>query len=775
MSNIPQGPYDPIQTEEKILRFWLDNSLYKPEYDPVADKVVSVEEMKKSNKETYCNINPPPNAYGRPHLGNISGYAYQDLLGRYNRMKGKMVLLQPGKDHAGIQGEIVVLREYFKPQNKSKSNMSRDEFYNETYSYFTKMMDLAMEDEKRIGLSADYDRNVFTLDPDIVKTVLETFIMMHNDGHVYKGVRIVNWCPSCQTALADIDTEKKDYNTKFVYIKYPVLSDEGTKTGEYIMVATTRPETMLGDTAVAVNPKDERYKNYIGKKVMVPLVDRVIPVITDEMVDKEFGTGAVKVTPAHSPADYAIMLRWNNINPDKKIDYINVIDKNAIMVGPVGIYKGQSTNECAINVISDLEKLGLIDRIEEMEHTVSVCERCKTIIEPIMSSQWFVKVDDLKQKAIEVVEKDEVIIHPKYLKKRYLHWMNNLRDWPISRSLWWGYRVPAWYKGAVTEMTDENGKIINKIGDIAVGDFNDAVNKGVAKLSLDSPGEDWFQDDDVFDTWFSSGQWPYATLIRNNLLDKFFPTDLMETGYDILEFWVSRMIMFSLYRFGEIPFKDVYLHGMVQGTDGQKMSKSKGNVVPFDDLINEYGADALRLLYITGNKAGASYRIDRRKLEGYKKFLNKIWNATKFILNSVSDFEDIAEIDREKLKFEEIDSKMITAVEQLAVQVGKAIENFKFGLVALDLQQSFWHDFCDVYIEAVKNRLYTKDREGNSIAYNVDSRRASQWTLWYCIRIYLQLLHPYIPFITEELWAYLPKIKGENKSIMYSKFPSVLN
>ena len=575
MSNIPQGQYDPIKTEEKILKFWLENSLYKPEYDPQIDKLLSVEDMKKDERKPYCIVNPPPNAYGRPHLGNISGYAYQDLLGRYYRMKGRKVLLQPGKDHAGIQGEIVVLREYFKKQNKSKSNMSRDEFYKETYEYFTKMMDLAMQDEKRIGLSADYDRNVFTLDPEIVKIVLETFIMMHKDGHVYKGVRIVNWCPSCQTALADIDTEKKDHNTKFVYIKYPILDENGNKLEEFITVATTRPETMLGDTAVAIHPEDKRYLHLIGRKVMVPLVNRAVPIITDEMVDKDLGTGAVKVTPAHAPVDYELMLRWNSANPEKSIEYINVIDKNAVMVGPVGKYNGQSTNECAVNVIADLESEGLIEKIDEMEHTVSVCERCKTIIEPIMSSQWFVKVDDIKKGAIEVVQKGEVNIHPRYLKKRYIHWMENLRDWPISRSLWWGYRIPAWYKGTITELTDENGKIINKIGDTLVTDFSDAVAKEVAQLSLDSPGEGWVQDDDVFDTWFSSGQWPYATLMRNGLIDTFFPTDLLETGYDILELWVSRMIMFAGYRFNKIPFKDVYLHGMVQGTDGQKMSKSK--------------------------------------------------------------------------------------------------------------------------------------------------------------------------------------------------------
>ncbi len=1051
---LPKGPYNPQEEEPKILIFWLDNKFYKPEYDPDKDKVVSFEEMLKDKRPTFCIINPPPNAYGRPHLGNVSGYAYQDLLLRYYRMKGYKVYGQPGKDHAGIQGEIVVLREYFRPQGKFKANMTRDEFYRETYEYFMKIKEQAKKDEQRIGLSSDFDRDVFTLDPEIVDIVLDTFIKLYRDGYVYKGVRIVNWCPSCQTALADIDTEPKERSTDFVYIKYPLipedanifelklpyadldslqknkklnidlsllgnqknkikindfvileasepeyhkmrlpslvanikedkvelkpldssfwqakyplligtsskfkqglfksqLEDLGLKiitvdkpleiregetslienakakalayskaypnalviandggaeipylgkkwnkvltkrlvggdkasykeraqallelmkdvpkdkrtvywegayavalngeilfaksykeepgiittklhpgieksTGDwlgyiwyypqlekysfeltdsdkvklnwaiiqfkkdllaflfekgiinYVTVATTRPETMLGDTAVVVNPDDIRYQALIGRKVLLPLVWRPIPIITDPIVDKNLGTGALKLTPAHAYEDYQIMLNWNKNtkkDPDAQIDYINVIDKQAKIVGPTGKYFGLSTTEAKEQVVKDLQALKLVSKIETKKQFVQVCERCKTVIEPQMSSQWFIDVSQIKKPAIEVVEKGEIKIHPKNMTKVYLDWMYNLRDWPISRSLWWGYRFPVWYKGKVEEKIDENGKVITYIDGTPVKDFKEAEEKGLAKISKKSPGKGWIQSDYVFDTWFSSGQWPFATLMKFKLFDKFYPTQVMETGYDILKWWVSRMVMLGLYRTGKIPFEHVYLHGLIKSFDGQKMSKSKGNVVYPHELIEKYGADVLRLFYIVGNKAGANYQITHDKLEGNKRFLNKLWNASKFVLFNIEEVKDkLPQLKPQELKLSADDKKMVKEVDKIAERVKKYIESFKFGIIAVDLRQHFWEIFCDWYLEIVKPRLYTKDKNGNPIEYDKDDRLAAQWTLYYALQKYLKILHPYIPFITERIWQEMPKGKGDHRSLMFSRW-----
>lgn len=771
-----KGPYNPQITEPAVLEFWEKNPFFKPEYNPEKQELDTTEELKQylhgHPERRFVIIDPPPNAYGRPHLGNISGYSYQDLLGRFWRMKGKRVLLFPGKDHAGIQGEIVVLREHFRPQGKSKATMSRDQFYKETYDYFTGMMAEALKDEKRIGLSADFDRNAFTLDPTIVDNVLSTFIQLYDKEKVYKGVRIVNWCPSCKTALADIDTEKKEREASMYYLKYPLKNPVGNHT--HITVATTRPETMLGDTAIVVNPEDDRYKELHGQIVILPLVNREIPIITDGQVDTSVGTGCLKLTPAHAPEDYEIMLRWNENNPNNQVDWINVIDPEGKMCGPIGKYKGLTTIEAKEAVLTDMKALSLFEKEETISQRIPVCERCKTIIEPLMSSQWFIKIDDMKSKAIQAVKDGDISIHPKYMTKKYNHWMKNLRDWPISRALWWGYRFPVWYKGEIETTYNEEGKVVELINGVQVTDFADAVQKGLAQVSKTSPGSEWIQDENVFDTWFSSGQWPYVTLEKEGLLDVMYPTDTMETGYDILEFWVSRMIMLGLFRTNQIPFKDVYLHGIVKAPDGQKMSKSKGNVITLDDLVGQYGADAIRLLYIVGNKAGASYRIDSDKLAGNRNFLNKLWNAAKYVNFSTQDLSAPWEIEESSLSFEEADRQILQKARDIALQVEQKIKKFRFGIVAVDLIQSFWHDFCDTYLEQVKQRLYTKDKEGNPINNSpeaIASRKAGQWTLWYVLGVYLKSLHPYIPFITEYLWDSYPKAPTESKTLSYASWP----
>ncbi len=886
---LPKGPYEPTKEEPEILKYWLDSKVFKPEYH--AQKgLLTTAEMKQDGRESFCIVNPPPNAYMRPHIGNVSGYAYQDVFLRFNRMNGKKVLGQPGKDHAGIQGEVVVEKIFIENKGKTKYEMGREKFYLSAYDHFQKIMPKVMADEQRIGLSSDYERNIFTLDPKIVGTVLGTFVKMYADKMVYKGVRIVNWDPVAQTTLADIDTERIDRETELVYIRYPLikhrawylscynelmlknlrlgikaietralnpeeperffkemkegdllvfvdktekgvnhvykiatqvicfdsLADAETKldwtkvgfgnnpslkdlessyeklaTGyatkmnknglvaislrdltedEYVTVATTRAETMLGDTAVTVNPSDERYTEIQKYKALIPIVNREVPFITSPRIEKEFGTGAVKLTPAHAYDDYVIMTEWNEVNVEKKVGYINIVNKQGKMCGPIPQkYHKFTTEECRKEVIKDLADL--VIKKELHLQSVMIGERSKAVIEQIMSSQWFVDVEKLKAPAIDAVSSGAVKIHPNYMTKKYLTWMQNLRDWPVSRSLWWGYRIPVWYKGEIVETVNEQGQIIETIAGTEVTGIYDAVEKGLAMVQLESPGESWVQDPDVFDTWFSSGQWPYATLIANDLIDTFFPSDIMETGYDILELWVSRMIMLSLYHEGKIPFKDVYLHGLVKAPDGQKMSKSKNNVINPDEIINKYGADSLRLLYLVGNKAGSSYPVSYEKLEGYKRFLNKIWNASKFVLNYVNDFD--ADVNLEDADLEASDKEMLDKVAALASSVTGQIEKFRIGLAADDLYQNFWHEFCDIYLEAVKPRLYTKDKEGNEINNSTEalkSMKSAKFTLVKCLKQYLKLMHPIVPFITERIWKELPKGTNESETIMYASW-----
>lgn len=753
---LDKGPYSPIKTEPKILKFWKKGKFYKPEYHPQKGLQKN---LSKDDRESFCIICPPPNVNARLHLGTLSGYSYQDLMGRFHRMQSKKTLLFPGKDHAGIQSEVVFERDVLKKEGKTKFDLGRETFYKECYKFCVNNSKMARADEERVGLSADFERDLFTLDPDIVEIILSTFIRLYKDKQVYKGIRITNWCPKCQTALADVDCERKTRKAKLTYIKYPL--GRGTKSCaskpiKHITIATTRPETMLADTAVAVNPKDKRYKDLIGKKVVLPLVDREIPIITDPQVDKDFGTGALKITPAHAPEDYDIMLRWNKENPRKKIDYINVIWKDSKLYGPIGKYKGLTVERAKLVVAQDLAQQGLIEKTEEIEQNVAICERCKTVIEPIMSSQWYIKVDKIKKDAIDIVKNGKIKIHPKYMEKRYFQWLENLRDWPVSRSLWWGYRIPAWYNGKRDEYVNEQGKIVEKLN----GKEFDLSNSNKLKVQIKSPGKGWIQDEDVFDTWFSSGQWPYATLTNQKLMKHFYPTDVMETMYDILEWWVARMIMLGIYLTGEIPFTDVYLHGMVLAEDGSKMSKSKGNVVSMDDIVKEHGADTLRLFYYVAGKAGSAYRFDWERIKFNRNFLNKIWNASKFVLTNLKD-KNIHKLKISDLALSKKDKAMIWHLNDLAKKVTKNIEKFKFNLAIEELIESFWHRFCDKYIEYSKEHLYSDKKSDTNL----------RWTLWKCLKTYIELMHPFIPFITERIWQEIPRDKKEGKTIMYIKWP----
>lgn len=1095
---LPSGPYNPEDHEISTLRLWLTKKHYKPE---TAAKVFK--EQGRETTEKFSLINPPPNAYARPHIGNVSGYSYQDVFARRARMQGKVTVMIPGKDHAAQQAEVVYVRDVLTPKGKKKSDYTREKFYNEAYKYFTSIAEIAQADEKRIGLSADFDRDLFTLDPRVQATVMDTFAKLWEKKMVYKGVRIVNWSPGLNSAVADIDTERHTVRSTMYYIKYATdkghkevldlrdkvkkgkvkLADlEGIKiwqeddnneldqTKSYaingmviplkgkpqliiaeksekltakifhaankelgscfvrwfaddegvdkkdldhfykrgFILGTVRPETKFGDTAFAVNPADERFKDLVGKHLKLESLNGEvnIKIISNPKVDMDFGTGMVKVTPAHSPVDYEMYLTHNAENPNDPIGYINVIEKDGKLNHMAGKAKGLHAEDDREKVAKMFTKAGYLVYIEETESNITICERTKTVIQPLMSSQWFIDTDKLKQPAIKAVSSGEIQIHPDYMTKKLLFWLEHLRDWPISRSIWWGYRIPVWYKGQVSESTDAKGQIVVEIAGERVSDMADAIKKGLMRLDLqpgfapilvpgrmapensslyadikkqypwaqivDTGGKDqeysdyekgfaltnfsddsvvvahslgapavinclitnkqkiktlvllapsnpasksfkdyqkkgfwqklneidklkrlvgnlvllysdddehyteadfqkfaeligaqlvsekgkkhflttkyrhdsqelakilaseaetftakeelrnkalqaegWVQDQDVFDTWFSSGQWPYATLRAEGMMD-FYPTSVMETGFDILELWVSRMIMLGLFTHGEVPFKNVYLHGLIKGEDGQKMSKSRGNLLFPDEIIKEYGADTLRMMYIVGNKAGAGYCINRNKLKGYRNFLNKIWNATRFVIMNLQENSEsvnamlleqfkgltsleakaglpliseltnvskqnitrkLAEWEKKMNKpgdLEIISQMMLVSLRELVTKANNHMDNFRIGMAAEEIYQHFWHVFADIYIEQVKEHLYNKDREGNPINQDElgQARRArSLAVLLYCLQTYLKLLHPYIPFITETIWQHLPRETRESEYIIYSYWP----
>lgn len=1195
---LPDGPYDAQATEPRILKDWLEKQLYKPE---TARKLLYKQgraDRLTDHEQRFTLINPPPNAYARPHMGNISGYAYQDVFARRARMQGQVALMIPGKDHAAQQAEIIYTRDVLGPLGKDRDDFNREDFYNQAYEYFTGIASEAQQDEKRIGLSSDFDRDLFTLDPRIASSVYRTFAQLWRDRMVYKGVRIVNWSPGLQSAVADIDTERQTVKSTMHYLKYalpqvdqdvlaaredfktgiheaevveitklekpelkklakksgailtklrlperdnaeltcwllssniskglskdspkihtgdlpenlvagttlslnfiglvipltgeveligtiqpeqsettvessdqigdpevkitteldePNLSkeaeefifkaanarqgsafirlfeeDDSTPHNDYargFIVGTVRPETMFGDTAIVVHPEDDRFSELVGQNLdFVGLNGPVkLRIIADNSIDREFGTGAMKLTPAHAPGDYEIYLRHNNSvaaqssssgendNSDEtqKIGYLNVIGKDSRLNELAGKASGLHAEEEREQVVTLLQNAGLIVFSEPAESNITICERTKTTIQPMMSSQWFVDTDALKQPALEAVRAGKVTIHPDYMTKKLESWLENLRDWPISRSIWWGYRIPVWYRGELREYTDTHGQVAVEIGGTKVESMEQAIADGLMKLDLgegfapilvpgrhglaahtgfaklkeqypwaqivdlpnrENPGgkdyakalsqldldensvivthsrgnagvldylveskikikalimiasanhlskikvqheelgfwqklpdysqladqikqisviysdddeyysrenfeefidkhlpkgtaayleqgkkhfyginynhgsenleqilaslasdfiaeqktpeEQGFthQDEDVFDTWFSSGQWPYATLEATGLMEH-YPTQVMETGFDILELWVSRMLMLGIYTQGRVPFEDVYLHGLIKAEDGQKMSKSKGNIVYAQEIIDEHGADTLRLFYIVGNRAGSSYRVDRRKIKGYRNFLNKLWNASRFVISNMaeevegvegieggnqnpqeevsakfqsvaSDYEstvntqtDLAEY-RQVAKAElvkklgddpdQIDKMMLVSLKNLVESVNYHYDNFRPGLAAEEIIQHCWHVFADIYIEQVKGRLFLKDRDGNEINRSEaeqDSRNQALAHLQFALQTYLKLLHPLTPFITEEIWQHLPEESRESESIMYSVWP----
>jgi len=1101
---LPKGPYQPQLTEEEILKFWLENKFYAPEFS--SDKELSTANLKE--RENFTIVLPPPNANGNLHLGHMSGYTYQDLMARFQRMMGKRVLLLPGKDHAGIQTEVVFESELEK-QGKSKREIGREEFYKQCYEFCLKNSETAREQEQKIGLSADFDRELFTLDPRIVDEVLAAFELMYEDGLVYRDKRIINWCPRCQSALADIDTEFKDSQTPFYYFKYGFLEpdqeaiklkneyqgktikveievEETYESMKKVMTAnqeeyfkgkvyphyfrafvpktissitnseidtfvfgyqeleheqnievtvigimmsldrnfslivknpkisiqeiesdlslfrrflvdgnknyagshfilfddypedkyytngfilgTVRPETKFGDTALAVDPDDERYKEFVGKEfeVQTLLGTSKIKVIADNAVEEDFGTGMVKVTPAHSPEDWDIAKR----HPEEALPEKQVIDFDGKMNHLAGKYQGLKVKEARIAMIDDMKAIGMLIYLDETyTNRLRICERCKHPIEPLVSYQWFVDTRPLKDEAKRLVENGSTEIMPEGKKKTFFQWMNQDEDWCITRQLWWGYRLPVWYKGKRDQFITETGEVKERIagkviespedyqGILHVGrenpqsigsieltvvrhgetnfnksgkfhgildvelsqdgieqaeklsvnlegdfdviissplkrarttaeiinsklkleivenelilerdfgnlegltweefsekfpveasknnpDFQENLEKGETILEVESrvdlffewlkisgfkkplivthagiirimerklknltPEEsrqndpentevrtyiltlqDWHQDEDVLDTWFSSGQWPYLTLKARPEDFKFYPTQVMETGWDILLFWVTRMMLLNPYRAKKlnpdvsdsevVPFTDVYLHGLVLDKNGVKMSKSKGNGIDPFEMMQKYGTDALRFSFIKGNTVGQNYRLYEEKISSNRNFCNKIWNATKFVLFNIEGSSDnLVNLTKEDIQLTQDDTELLDGLDKLVTETTRRLTDFQFGIAADELYESFWHNFADVYLEKIKTRLYTKDRDGNAInstPEEQESRKAAQWIILKAIETYLKLLHPFMPFLTEKLWQELPKREGESETIMYSQWP----
>lgn len=769
--NLPEGAYNFKDIETEILDFWLNNELYKPEFNPKINKLVSTEEMLSDKRESWSLICPPPNAYGRPHIGNISGYAYQDAMARFQRMKGKKVLVLPGKDHAGLEGEGVFVRDVLEKKGIYKFDLEREEFYKMIWDFNMENREKALNDEKRIGLSADFSRDKFTLDDSIIKTVLSTFVEMYKEKMIYKGVRIVNWDPKARTVVADNQCIREERDGSIFYIKYFLaegktfkyrLNNESEEYEErnYIIVATTRPETMFGDTAVAVNSTDYRYKDLIGKKLIIPLINISIPVITSERVLLDFGSGCLKITPAHSHDDSMVMNEWNLKNPDDEIHFRNVINKDLKMCGTVPEkFRDRKYKEILPELIEDLRNLNILVKEEKIKQNILKAERTGALIEPLMSSQWFISVEKLKQPVIEMVTSGKVKIHPENMEKKFFFWMENLRDWAISRSLWWGYRMPVWYSGEVSEEVQNDGSIKSFITINGYKQELDPSNNEQIRVQIEKPDGNWIQDENVLDTWFSSGQWPYATLMSENLMEEFYPTSVMETGFDILENWVSRMMMFSWFKFKEVPFRDVYLHGLVLGKDGQKMSKSKGNLVDIDSTMQNYGTDALRMVYFYQNRAGASYAITDDKLKNFKQFMNKIWNASKFVLQNIEDME-FNESNLEILE-QQLSKEIIEHTKNVKRKITENIENFEFGHATETLYHEFWHTFCDIYIERSKELFASEDKK---------IREEISMVMIYTLKSYIKMLHPFIPFVTERIWREVPKSDGDHSSIMYSRW-----
>lgn len=718
--------YNPKDFEEKIYKETEEKGYFKANMN--------------KEKESYCIMMPPPNVTGKLHMGHALDGTIQDILIRFKRMQGYNTLWLPGSDHASIATEMKVV-EKLKKEGKTKHQIGREEFLKETWDWTHLYGGTIQEQQKKLGCSCDWEKRRFTLDEGLSEAVKEQFVRLYEKGLIYRGKRMVNWCPNCNTTISDVEVEYREENTHLWHIKYKVKDED-----EYIIVATTRPETMLGDTAVAVHPDDERYKDLVGKKCILPIMNKEIPIIADRFVETEFGTGAVKITPAHDMNDYQAGLRHN-------LEIIEVFDDNFKMGNLVTEYEGMNLLEAREKIVEKLKELGAIVKIEDLTHNVGKCERCKTTIEPKISDQWFVKMEELAKPAIKAIEDEEIKFVPKKYEKMYFNWMNNIQDWCISRQLWWGHRIPAYY-------CDDCGHIT--VSRENVNECEKCNSKNIR------------QDEDTLDTWFSSALWPFSTLGWPNTESEdyktFFPTNVLVTAYDIITFWVSRMIVSSLELTKENPFKDVLIHGIVRDSQGRKMSKTLGNGVDPLEIIEKYGADSLRFSVLSGTTMGNDIRYMPEKLEQASNFANKIWNAAKFITNSLEDDNKIIdfynkvynsnkkEFNSEYLKIE--DKWILSKLNTLIKDVTKLIEDYDLGIAIDKIYNFIWNEFCDWYIEICKTRIYSE---------NLEERVQVNFVLDYVLRNALKLLHPFMPFVTTEIYSKL--VHYDDINLMVSAWP----
>lgn len=703
--------YDPKSFEKRIYSKWLEKKYFSARPDP--------------DKKPFTIVMPPPNITGQLHMGHALDGTVQDILTRYKRMKGFEALWLPGTDHASIATEVKIV-EKMRKEGLTKEMIGRDGFMKRAYEWKAQYGGRIVEQLREMGYSCDWDRLAFTMDERCSKAVKEVFVRMYEEGLIYRGDRIINWCPCCKTAISDAEVEYETEKGHLWHLKYPIENSD-----KYIVVATTRPETMLGDTAVAVNPSDKRYTSLVGKNIVLPLVGRLIPIIADRYVEKAFGTGAVKITPAHDPNDFEVGIRHD-------LPVIKVMNDDGTMNENAGKYEGMGETEARAAVVADMDKLGLLLKTEDYEHNVGHCYRCHHTIEPMVSKQWFVRMKELAAPAIEAVKKKDIKFLPKRFEKTYLHWMENIRDWCISRQLWWGHRIPVYYCDDCGEMTvsREEIKVCPKCG------------KPVR------------QDEDVLDTWFSSALWPFSTLgwpDKTPDLDYFYPTTVLVTAYDIITFWVSRMIFSGLKQMGEKPFSDVLIHGIVRDGQGRKMSKSLGNGVDPLEVIDEYGADSLRYSLVNGIAAGGDIRYSVDKMESYRNFMNKIWNASRFVLMNC---ENVKIKNIEDVKLTLADKWILHELNSTVQEVTKNLDKYEVGLAAATLYDFIWSQFCDIYIEMSKTSLYSDDENKRADTVSV---------LLYVLTSILKLVHPFIPFITEEIYDNLPVKDAED--IMISSYP----
>ena len=710
--------YDPHGLEDRIYEKWLQKKYFHAEVD--------------HSKKPFTIVIPPPNITGQLHMGHALDNTMQDILIRFKRMQGYNALWQPGTDHASIATEVKII-ETLKKQGIDKHDLGRDGFLERAWEWKKEYGGRIISQLKKLGSSCDWDRERFTMDEGCNKAVTEVFCKMHEKGWIYKGARIINWCPVCNTSISDAEVEYEEQAGHFWHIKYPLVDENGLpSTTEFLEFATTRPETMLGDTAVAVHPDDERYTYLHGRQVWLPIVNKAIPVVEDAYVDMEFGTGVVKITPAHDPNDFEVGKRHN-------LPVINIMNDDATINENGGIYAGMDRYEARDAIVKELDKEGLLVKIEDYSHNVGTHDRCKTTVEPLVKEQWFVKMDELIKPAAEAVRNGEIKLVPERMQKTYFNWTDNIKDWCISRQLWWGHRIPAYY-------CDDCGETV--------------VAKQMPAVCPKCGGSHFTQDLDTLDTWFSSALWPFSTLGWPEMtedLKYFYPTDVLVTGYDIIFFWVIRMIFSGYEQMGEKPFKTVLFHGLVRDSQGRKMSKSLGNGIDPLEIIDQYGADALRLTLITGNAPGNDMRFYYERVEASRNFANKVWNASRFIMMNMED-KVIPPNAREFL--EPVDKWIISKLNNLVKEVTDNMEKFELGIAVQKVYDFIWDEFCDWYIEMVKPRLYNSD--------NAASRNAALYTLKTVLIDALKLLHPYMPFITEEIFCTL---QDEEESIMISSWP----